>query len=540
MERESNNFELKTNSRTEPIDINPIFQQIYVPTNDVYMGFVFPSVSDTENNEKLTQYIMENDVFKAIPQLKYKTFQNENELNDFNNHENLLAGIIFSQNTEYNDYTIRMNRTFVPDPTLKPITPIEKLLNGKGKILGDKTEADDYLDYFVPIQMVVDEAIIQYKTNTSIHMNTNFGNLEIDINYIPRYSNDVMMYVFVIVLFSTCFCLSLTRYITIEKETGLKKTLSLNGVSLFAYYISWLIIVAAMMISFTIVFLIEDLITKSLTLEVALLKFILTLLFNFGTIAVFIFISLFFKSSQALDKFNGYFICFYMYLPYMLNFDGIDFDFFLLDLFFPSFSIYNAYQELYYCQRLKVNIFEFMSNNKRLIYYTICLIFSFLLYTIITIIMDKNLSEENGSLIRKLKQNISGKKGNGNLNSTSDDSEKYAQDIEPMETTEKCMVDISDVVMQFKNEKSKNNGDENETSTSNSDSDILCAVNHVSFKVYENEIFGILGHNGAGKSTLINIMTGLIHPNHGQIYYNGQDFFSNKEALRKQFGKFKK
>jgi len=32
----------------------------------------------------------------------------------------------------------------------------------------------------------------------------------------------------------------------------------------------------------------------------------------------------------------------------------------------------------------------------------------------------------------------------------------------------------------------------------------------ISFNVYENEIFGILGHNGAGKSTLIKVMTGLI------------------------------
>ena len=36
------------------------------------------------------------------------------------------------------------------------------------------------------------------------------------------------------------------------------------------------------------------------------------------------------------------------------------------------------------------------------------------------------------------------------------------------------------------------------------------AVDDVSFKVKEGEIFGLLGPNGAGKSTLIRMMTTLI------------------------------
>jgi len=507
------------------------------------MGFVFPLVTDTNNNEKLTQYIMQNDAFKTVPQLKYKTFQNEKELEDFNNHENLLAGIIFSQNTEYNDYTIRMNRTFVPDPTLDPVISIEKLLDNEGIISGDNTEADEYLDYFVPIQMVVDEAIIQYKTNTSIHMNTNFGSLEIDANYIPKNSILVSVTCLYVVILS-CYCIFLVIYITIEKETGLKKTLSLNGVSSFAYYFSWLSIIAVMFILVSIVVLIEDLITKSLTLELALLKFILTLLYDIDTVAIYMFVSLFFKSSQAFEKFNKYFAVNYYLLSFYINFYSMSVDIIALDIFIPSYNIFNIYREIYYCQRLKANVFEFMfSNNNKLLYYIIFSIFSFFLYTIATIIVDKKFFEENDSLIRKVKQRISEKKankknGSDNINSDSVDAERFAHDIEPTETSEKCMVEISDIVMQYKKEKSKNNGNENEISTSSSDSDTVCAVNHVSFKVYENEIFGILGHNGAGKSTLINIMTGLIHQNQGQIYYDGQEFFNNKEAIRKEFGKF--
>ena len=37
----------------------------------------------------------------------------------------------------------------------------------------------------------------------------------------------------------------------------------------------------------------------------------------------------------------------------------------------------------------------------------------------------------------------------------------------------------------------------------------LNAVDHVTFSLYEREIFCLLGHNGAGKSTIINLLTGL-------------------------------
>ena len=47
----------------------------------------------------------------------------------------------------------------------------------------------------------------------------------------------------------------------------------------------------------------------------------------------------------------------------------------------------------------------------------------------------------------------------------------------------------------------------------------LIAVNDVSFHVYEGEIFGIIGPNGAGKTTLFNVINGVYHPNHGQVFY---------------------
>lgn len=50
----------------------------------------------------------------------------------------------------------------------------------------------------------------------------------------------------------------------------------------------------------------------------------------------------------------------------------------------------------------------------------------------------------------------------------------------------------------------------------------LVANDHISFEVAAGEIIGILGENGAGKSTLMNMISGLITPDEGQIRIDGK------------------
>jgi ATP-binding cassette subfamily A (ABC1) protein 2 len=42
-------------------------------------------------------------------------------------------------------------------------------------------------------------------------------------------------------------------------------------------------------------------------------------------------------------------------------------------------------------------------------------------------------------------------------------------------------------------------------------------VDDLSLRMYENQIFALLGHNGAGKTTTINILTGMISPDSGSV-----------------------
>lgn len=55
---------------------------------------------------------------------------------------------------------------------------------------------------------------------------------------------------------------------------------------------------------------------------------------------------------------------------------------------------------------------------------------------------------------------------------------------------------------------------------------VVVAVDHVSFKVEEGEIFGVLGPNGSGKSTLIRLIATLLLPDNGSIRVFDHDVVS--------------
>jgi ABC-2 type transport system ATP-binding protein len=62
------------------------------------------------------------------------------------------------------------------------------------------------------------------------------------------------------------------------------------------------------------------------------------------------------------------------------------------------------------------------------------------------------------------------------------------------------------------------------------------AVDDVSFKVADGEIFGLLGPNGAGKSTLIRMMTTLIPITAGRARIAGHDVARHPDAARRAIG----
>src|ERR1035441_5843886 len=62
------------------------------------------------------------------------------------------------------------------------------------------------------------------------------------------------------------------------------------------------------------------------------------------------------------------------------------------------------------------------------------------------------------------------------------------------------------------------------------------AVRQVSFTVKPGEILGYLGPNGAGKSTTVKMLTGLIEPSEGQIFYRERSVYEDFTAFQQRVG----
>ncbi|MEW6666074.1 MAG: ABC transporter ATP-binding protein [Thermodesulfobacteriota bacterium] len=49
------------------------------------------------------------------------------------------------------------------------------------------------------------------------------------------------------------------------------------------------------------------------------------------------------------------------------------------------------------------------------------------------------------------------------------------------------------------------------------------AVMNVSFSLAEREILGVIGPNGSGKTTLVNLISGFVRPDGGEVFFKGKD-----------------
>jgi len=62
------------------------------------------------------------------------------------------------------------------------------------------------------------------------------------------------------------------------------------------------------------------------------------------------------------------------------------------------------------------------------------------------------------------------------------------------------------------------------------------AVNDVSFTIRPGEILGYVGPNGAGKSTTVKVLTGLIEPTSGYVFFDGRDVREDWIGFQRRMG----
>ena len=64
----------------------------------------------------------------------------------------------------------------------------------------------------------------------------------------------------------------------------------------------------------------------------------------------------------------------------------------------------------------------------------------------------------------------------------------------------------------------------------------LKALKDCSVTIQRGKITAIIGPNGSGKSTLFNVISNLLHPNEGSVYFRGQEITNKKDYEIAQSG----
>lgn len=59
------------------------------------------------------------------------------------------------------------------------------------------------------------------------------------------------------------------------------------------------------------------------------------------------------------------------------------------------------------------------------------------------------------------------------------------------------------------------------------------ALDHLSFQIEDGAVYGLIGPNGAGKSTLLRHIMGIFKPDSGEILYDGEPIFENKNIKQR-------
>ena len=98
------------------------------------------------------------------------------------------------------------------------------------------------------------------------------------------------------------------------------------------------------------------------------------------------------------------------------------------------------------------------------------------------------------------------------------------------ENTNQKLLELSGVTKIFDDKSLVSNfsfGSKNETAAK-----VVKAVDNVSYELFEGETLGLVGESGSGKSTIAKIITGLVRPTNGEIFYNNLSLYNSKRKYQ--------
>ncbi len=311
-----------------------------------------------------------------------------------------------------------------------------------------------------------------------------------------------------------------------EKENKLNILLERQGISKFKYNSSWLITYYSLFSLSIVAFIIFLISYVNFHYSLVIINIIV---FSFSIYCVCIFFTTCIKSTKEgataikFYNFGSILLGFVIVLPKTSKFTKIVF------CFIPQINIYSSLNTIFNLNNfenltwdlLKIKAAK-MSMVEILIMYIVEIIFYLGLSIFIQSFSDSGLNfiQYLTSFFKKVSRKIESTENNSLI--INDDEkisfETHHQELSPinqeLKKNDQCLrlVNIS-----------KTFGD-------------LKAVDNFNGELFPNEIFCLLGHNGAGKSTTINMISGILDPDNGDIFLNGRSLVTNKSYLYENIG----
>ena len=295
-----------------------------------------------------------------------------------------------------------------------------------------------------------------------------------------------------------------------------------HGISKKYYFFSWLFTYLFIVVipSITYIFF------YYLVCQIHILLFSLNMfLFSLSLYLFTYFIYLCISRSQTgsiLIKLINFGSCILGYVLTICNFNKLK----IILALIPQINIYyctNCIEKFIKFENLSNYVINLEVNNISFIESICMYLFDIIFYLLLSIFISKYKQSGLGffqfimSFCKNVSRKINKEKENKNdlkvLN-----FEKHFQDLSPFNQERKALNDCLRIVNVTKN------------------FDSLKAVDDFNGDLFGNEIFCLLGHNGAGKSTLINMISGILDPTEGDIFYKGRSLVTNKDYLFENIG----
>jgi len=496
---------LKKNEKGE----NPEQQINLTEAKDINLGFIKNGNIGyvvTNKNSNLINTVMDNILFKES-NITFIPFENEEKMEyHYLNYKNsLMAGIVFDS-SDLMSYTIRIDGSLIPDPSV-PKKDVNSLL------VNDNTT--NYLSVFSPLQLAIDQAIIQLKTgDNSLKLITNIGKLpqiyREEKTVVAKFDYVSIFLVSILFIFPL---LSVVKIIVSEKERKIKSFLMVIGMHPSSFWISWFLSNTIYLFTMTIIMGIVLTIFRVFSFGVLLMFIITNCLYSLSLVNFTLLFTTFFTNPRTANSIAN--IMFVLFTSTYIVFNwGSMLVKYIAGVFFSPVSYGIIIEKIIFYE--KSSTFSFLSffKDKVVLISLIILIWDILFYFQLALIFDLHFSEENESFLSWKKSYKSKRKAYKGYRTS-----PYSGDMEEYNGYEVNKLDIRNVSKKFKDYGKK-----------------FLALNDVSFKAYQNEIFCILGHKGSGKTTLIKILTGLISPDKGLIMYEDIKLHKNKQEIREKMG----